>query len=133
MKAKRQAPTKKNPARNRHWNRILVIELVEQRITPQLQPIRMRAANAFETPRLPFCPQKGTNWREQFIIWPRVVMILLIYFIKLHHDSYHDVTTIIKIIPISSDPNLSKIVFTCSTKTRGSSTMVNPITFHPGN
>ena len=42
VKAKRQqAPTKNNLARNRHWNSILAILLVERNITPPPQPIRM--------------------------------------------------------------------------------------------
>ena len=28
--------------------------------------------------RLPFGPQEGAIWRGQFIIWPRVEMIMLI-------------------------------------------------------
>ena len=41
-------PRKKNAARNRHWNGILAILLVDRGITPPPQPIRMRVANAFE-------------------------------------------------------------------------------------
>ena len=52
-----------------------------------LQPIRIRAANAFSSRAFPIWPllgpQNGTFYRGQFAIWPRALIIININTLKI--------------------------------------------------
>ena len=56
----------------------LRISLAEQSCLTSLQAIKISAANAFQPVRLPFGPQKSAFYRGQFVIWPRVLIIMII-------------------------------------------------------
>ena len=67
----------KNSCQLWHQNGILRISLIKRSCLTSPQPIRIGWQMHFQPVHFPFVPQKGVFYRGQFVIWPRIYLIIM--------------------------------------------------------